>query len=170
MAALDKAIELAKLDQAKLASVLVFNAIQHYYRTARTYPIPFLSTSIDAYALDEKTEDQIYQSHKTIAERLLADAKKKIESAGLTCETFLVENNTPVDAAKELVSSKGVDLVIVGAGGVHNALSRAVLGSVSSGIANNVCSNIMIIRTECAADHGHAPAEQLKKSKGKGKT
>ncbi len=166
-AALDRAIELGKIGNATL---FVFNGIQHYYRATRSYPIPFLSMSMDAYHMDDVAENQIYQSHKDLAERLLAAAKKKVEENGLKCETILVENSSPVEAAKELVSSKLIDLVIIGAGGVHNALSRAVLGSVSSGIANNVCSNIMIIRTGCTANHGHTTTDLPKKPQGKGKT
>jgi nucleotide-binding universal stress UspA family protein len=146
--ALERAIEIAKLDNA---SIVVFFAIQHFFRTARTFPIPFLSMSVNAYELDEQSEQAIFNSHKELGERLLNAAKDKVEEAGLTCELELVENSTPVDAAKELVQNKGIDLVVVGAGGIHNALGRAILGSVSSSIANNVCCNILIMRAECKA-------------------
>ncbi|HME52845.1 MAG TPA: universal stress protein [Candidatus Lokiarchaeia archaeon] len=145
--ALDKAIELGKQGNA---SIVIFYAVQHFFRTARTFPIPFLSMSVNAYDLDEQSEQAVYNSHKSLGERLLVEAKQKVEDAGLSCETELVESTGPVEAAKDLVRDKGIDLVIVGAGGVHNALGRAVLGSVSTGIANNVCCNIMIIRAECS--------------------
>ena len=146
MLALDRAIEIAKQENA---SITVFHAVQHFLRTARNYPIPFLSLNINAYELDEQSELAVYNSHKELGERMLDAAKQKVEEAGIECETVLVENTSPVDATKDLVQSKGIDLVIVGAGGVHNALQRAVLGSVSTGIANNVCCNILIMRAEC---------------------
>lgn len=144
--ALERAIEIAKQDNA---FIVVFHAIQHFFRTARTFPIPFLGLNLNNYDLDEQSEQVVYNSQKDLGERMLDLARKKVEEAGLDCEIDLVEEKGPVDAAKDLVKDKGIDLVVVGAGGVHNALSRAVLGSVSSGIANNVCCNILIMRAEC---------------------
>ena len=164
--ALNKAIEIAKTDHS---SIIVFHSIMHYYRPMKSYSIPFLSFKMEDYGLDAKSDELVYQSHKDLGERLLAEAKKKVDAAGVKCEAKLVENRGPVDAAKELVDSLGIDLVIVGAKGIHNAIERAVLGSVSSGIVNNVCSNVLVMRSECAASHGSVLTEQ-KKPKGKSKT
>ena len=152
--ALERAIEIAKQDNA---SIVVFFSIQHFFRTARNFPIPFLNMNMNmsmnmnmnASEIDVQSEQAVYDSHKELGERILNAAKEKVEEAGLTCEIELAENETPVEAAKNIVQSKGIDLVVVGAGGIHNALGRAVIGSVSSGIANNVCCNILIMRAEC---------------------
>ncbi|NMC04430.1 MAG: universal stress protein [Candidatus Lokiarchaeota archaeon] len=174
---LQNAIEIGKPNDAQ---IIVFHAIQHYFHTVKpaTY-IPFLgmlnaTTMVpmgqEPLALDRDAEERLFQSQKEIGTRLLAEAKKRVEAAGLKCETLLVENKGPVEAARELVEKRGIDLVIVGARGVHNAVERLLLGSVSSGIVNSACTNIMIMRSECAASHGAVQAEPPKKQKAKGKS
>nr|MDO8085506.1 universal stress protein [Candidatus Sigynarchaeum springense] len=173
---LQNAIEIGKQYNSQ---IIVFHSIQHYFHTVKaTTSIPFLgmlSTSSmapmerDQLAIDTDAAERVFQSQKSIGERLLSEAKKKVEAAGLKCEAVLVENMGPVEAARDLVEKRGIELVIVGARGVHNAIERILLGSVTSGIVNSVCTNIMIIRSECAASHGSVPAAQPKKQKAKGK-
>ncbi|MEX2684244.1 MAG: universal stress protein [Candidatus Sigynarchaeota archaeon] len=173
---LQNAIEIGKLHNSQ---IIVFHSIQHYFHTVKAITsIPFLgmlNTSSmppmgqDSLAIDADAEARMFQTQKAIGERLLSEAKKKVEAAGLKCEVILVENTGPVEAARDLVQKRGIDLVIVGARGVHNAIERIFLGSVTSGIVNSVCTNIMIMRSECAASHGSVPAEQPKKQKAKGK-
>jgi nucleotide-binding universal stress UspA family protein len=173
---LQNAIEIGKLYKSE---IIVFHSVQHYFRAVKVntfFPFfgmsttsPMSSMGKDPLAIDPAVEEQVFQSQKNIGERLLAEAKKKVDAAGLKCETMLVESQGPVEATKELVEKMGIDLVIVGARGVHNAVERVLLGSVSSGIVNSVCTNIMIMRSECSASHGPVPAEQPKKQKPKGK-
>jgi nucleotide-binding universal stress UspA family protein len=173
---LQNAIEIGKLYKSE---IIVFHSVRHYFRTVKMntfFPFlgmsttsPTLTMNQDQLAIDANAEEQLFQNQKRIGERLLAEAKKKVDAAGLKCETILVEFQGPVEAAKELVEKMGIDLVIVGARGVHNAVERVLLGSVSSGIVNSVCTNIMIMRSECAESHGLVPSEQPKKQKAKGK-
>ena len=146
--ALDKAIQIAKQNDS--AEIIVYYAIRHHFRPMRMLPFPFLSpTNDDPLALDPAAEQQVYQSHKELAERVLKEAGKKLKDGQVKGRLELVENSSPVDAAEELVEKEGIDLVIVGARGVHNAVERVLLGSVSSGIVNHVCSNILVMRSEC---------------------
>ncbi|MBN2151698.1 MAG: universal stress protein [Candidatus Lokiarchaeota archaeon] len=163
---LQNAIEIGKLYKSE---IIVYHSIKHYFRAVKAntfFPFFGLATSAgstmsqltgmeaDPMALDPAAEEQVFRSQKRIGERLLAEARKRVEAAGLKCETILTEFQGPVDAAKDIVEKMGIDLVIVGARGVHNAVERVLLGSVSSGIVNSVCTNIMVMRSECAASHG----------------
>jgi nucleotide-binding universal stress UspA family protein len=173
---LQNAIEIGKQNNSQ---IIVFHAVQHYFHTVKpTTYVPFLGMlnapsmspmGQDQPSIDHDSEERLFQSQKDIGTRLLAEAKKRVEAAGLKCETLLVENKGAVEATRELVENRGIDLVIVGARGVHNAIERVLLGSVTSGIVNSVCTNIMIMRSECAASHGAVPTEQPKKPKAKGK-
>ncbi len=162
--ALSKAIEIGKLYNSEIT---VFHSIRHYFRTVKvnTFFPSFGSSSMgqDNFNISPDAEEAVFQSQKNIGERLLAEAKKRVDDAGLKSVIELVENQGPVEAAKHFVETRGIDLVIVGARGVHNAIERLFLGSVSSGIVNSVCTNIMITRSECAASHGQLPPEKLKK-------
>jgi nucleotide-binding universal stress UspA family protein len=168
--ALLKAIEIGKIDKSEIT---VYHSVQHYFRTVKLNTFfPLLGSSSmkeDNMGISLDAEAAVFRSQMAIGERLLAEAKKKVEDAGLKCAVELIENQGPVEAAKHLVETKGMDLVVVGARGVHNAVERVLLGSVSSGIVNSVCSNIMIMRSECDASHGPVAAEQPKKVKVKGK-
>ncbi len=148
--ALNRAIELAK--QFK-SHITVYHAIKHNFRTGSIQIpfIPFLGRTEDPLALDIETERLVYQSYKNLAERILTAAGKKLEESGVKHDVELVENSDPVDAAKELVDRRGIDLVIIGARGIHGTLERVLLGSVSSGIVNSVCTNILVMRSECKA-------------------
>ncbi|MHA1680227.1 MAG: universal stress protein [Promethearchaeota archaeon] len=150
MWALDEAIELAKQDKSK---IIIYYAIKHSFRTVKPALFPFFSSNEnDSMGLDPATEALVYKSHKDIAERILKEAVEKLKGTGLDYETELVENSNPVEAAVELVGSHNIDLVVVGAKGIHGALERLVLGSVSTGIVNKVCSaNVLVIRTACSA-------------------
>ncbi len=173
MWSLQNAMEIGKLYKSE---IIVMHSVQHYFRTVKVntfFPILGMSNATplnqDQFGIDAAAEESIFQSQKNIGLRLLDEAKKKVEASGLKCETILVENMGPVEATRDLVEKRGIDLVIVGARGVHNAVERVLLGSVSSGIVNSVCTNIMIMRSECAESHGLVPTEQPKKQKAKGK-
>jgi nucleotide-binding universal stress UspA family protein len=160
---LNKAIELGKLYSSK---IIVFYSVQHYFRTLRTFPIPFLGSVTDPIGLDAETEATVFESHRNIGERLLSGAKQLVDDAGLECETELVVDKGPVEAAQLLVETKEIDLIIIGAKGTHGALSRGILGSVTTGIVNNVCTNIFVVRSECGP-HGKPQKEPKKQQKGK---
>nr|MDO8117154.1 universal stress protein [Candidatus Sigynarchaeota archaeon] len=144
--ALNKAIELARKFNSH---VTVYHAIKHNFRTGTVQLpfIPFLGRTQDPLALDVETERLVYESYKNLAQRILTEAAKKLEHAGVGHKVELVENSDPVDAAKELVDQLGIDLVIIGARGIHGTLERVFLGSVSSGIVNNEIR----VRSECNA-------------------
>lgn len=146
--ALKKAMQIAKQQGSE---IIVYYAIQHNFRSMRTLPIPFLTNFYqqDPLAVNEETEAMVYESHKNAGRRILKEAGDLLEKADIKHDLVLVENSGAVDAAKELVEAKAIDLVIVGARGVHSTLERLILGSVSSGIVNSVCSNILVMRSEC---------------------
>lgn len=147
--ALNKAIEVGKPDSAK---IYVYHAIKHNIRTARPALFPFLSADTNfSFGLTPDTEQEIYNSQKQLAERILQEAKKILEASSLDYEIKLVENLGPVDGAKDLVDAYNIDLVIVGARGIHGTLERVFLGSVSSSIVNEVCTDVMVVRTSCTA-------------------
>ncbi len=170
---LQNAMEIGKIYKSE---IIVLHSVRHYLRSVNAnayFPIFGMSNvtplNQEKYGISASEEAAIFQSQKNIGVRLLEEAKKKVDASGLKCETVLAENMEPVEAVKDLVEKRGIDLVIVGARGVHNVVERVFLGSVSSGIVNSVCTNIMIMRSECAESHGMVPSEQPKKQKAKGK-
>ena len=142
--ALDRAIKIAKRDKA---SITVYHAIKHHFRFFQAALFPFFSSE-DVFTLPTDIEDKVYQNQLEIAKRVLQEAGKRLEGTGIEHDLELVENLDPVTAAKELVSSKNIDLVIVGARGLHGALEKLFLGTVCTGIVNKIQdTDVLVVKT-----------------------
>jgi nucleotide-binding universal stress UspA family protein len=105
-AALEKAIELAQLIQARI--VIVFG-----------YEIPA------AYGGET---GEYRRAVRAIGETAVADAAKRIQQAGLDCDSELVPTR-PAEGLVSVAEQAGASMIVVGTHGEH-PLTGAILGSV----------------------------------------
>ena len=105
-AALDKAIEVAQLEQARI--VIVFG-----------YEIPA------AYGGETGEYRRVV---RTIAEKAAADAVERIRQSGVECETELIPKR-PAEGLVSVAEQAGASMIVVGTHGEH-PLTGAILGSV----------------------------------------
>ncbi|MCQ4923483.1 universal stress protein [Tissierella carlieri] len=126
--ALEKAKELALLNNSELMILNVVSDLRNYH--------PYVI-------------DRVYESE--INKVLLEHGKKLLDEALKIFEGYEGKVGTSIkcgDAAREIIEMAekgGYDLVIMGSRGL-NALSRAMLGSVSNKVLNHIKISVLIVR------------------------
>jgi nucleotide-binding universal stress UspA family protein len=126
--AFEKAVEIAKKNNAKLLLAHVVDA--------RTYA--YVTTG--AFTQDVDTTGEI------AANELLETYKKEASLAGITDVDSVIEFGSPkVQIPKILAKKNNCDLIICGATGL-NAVERFLLGSVSENITRHAPCDVLIVR------------------------
>lgn len=123
--ALDKAIDVAKKEQAMLY-------ITHVVDT-RTF------------ATVEQYDRAIVTRAEEYAKELLAGYQSEAEKAGVEVTSILDFGSPKVRITKEIASKYEVDLIVTGATGL-NAVERLLIGSVSEFIARSSKCDVLIVR------------------------
>ncbi|MFC0560313.1 universal stress protein [Halalkalibacter alkalisediminis] len=124
--ALDKAIYLAKEDDAQLIICFVLDN-----RSTGTIAI----------------SDHSYVEHaKQYGNSLLNECQEKAVQAGLTNVKSVLEFGTPkITIATEIAPKHNVELIVAGATGL-NAVERLIVGSVSENIVRRAKCDVLIVR------------------------
>jgi nucleotide-binding universal stress UspA family protein len=78
------------------------------------------------------------------SEKLLRDAQKKIQQAGIECEMCL-RDGSPSHEILQYVKNENPRMVIIGSHG-HGALYHLVLGSVSEKIVDKVACPVLVVK------------------------
>lgn len=81
--------------------------------------------------VDDKTQVAFEKSVSEGSNKMLADAKKIADNAGVTCETAHAVSSRPEVLIEKTVHEKGCDLVVIATHG-RGAVGRFVMGSVTS--------------------------------------
>jgi nucleotide-binding universal stress UspA family protein len=123
--ALQKAIDVAKKDQAKIY-------VAHVIDT-RTF------------ATIEQYDRAIVTRAEEYAKEMLAGYKVAVEKAGIEAITVLDFGSPKVKVSKDIAIKYNIDLIITGATGL-NAVERLLIGSVSEYIARNSKCDVLIVR------------------------
>jgi nucleotide-binding universal stress UspA family protein len=125
-AALDQAVELAKIARAKLTIVTVVSVVSPSFGV----PVPI--------------GDSFAALLESAAKRLEA-VKQRLLTEGVTeVETALLEGN-PVDRVVEFAEKHRPDIIVVGSRGLSTA-GRFLLGSVSDGILHHVHCSVLVVK------------------------
>lgn len=85
-------------------------------------------------------------SGSTPAEDVLRDAADRARGLGATDVDTLAVEGDPVDALVDLVTRRGVDLLVVGNRGL-NSLAGRLLGSVPANISHRAQCDVLIVHT-----------------------
>jgi nucleotide-binding universal stress UspA family protein len=125
-AALDQAVELAKIARAKLTIVTVVSVVSPSFGV----PVP-IGDSFAALL------DSAAKRLEAVKQRLLTEGVTEVETA-------LLEGN-PVDRVVEFAEKHRPDIIVVGSRGLSTA-GRFLLGSVSDGILHHVHCSVLVVK------------------------
>jgi nucleotide-binding universal stress UspA family protein len=131
-AALDEAVDLAKLTGAKLTVVTVISVVSPGFGI----PVP-IGDSFDALLEAAK-------------KRLVAQKERLLSSGVREVETALLEGD-PVEEVVQYAAKNLPDLIVVGSRGLSTA-GRFLLGSVSDGIVHHVHCSVLIVKSPVATN------------------
>jgi nucleotide-binding universal stress UspA family protein len=131
-AALDEAVDLAKLTGAKLTVVTVISVVSPGFGI----PVP-IGDSFDALLEAAK-------------KRLVAQKERLLSSGVREVETALLEGD-PVEEVVQYAAKHLPDLIVVGSRGLSTA-GRFLLGSVSDGIVHHVHCSVLIVKSPVATN------------------
>ncbi|HEY1199048.1 MAG TPA: universal stress protein [Thermoplasmata archaeon] len=126
-AALDEAVNLAKLARAKLTIVTVISVVSPSFGV----PVPIGDSFV---ALMESATKRL----EALKQRLVTEGVVEVETA-------LLEGN-PVDRVVEFAEKHRPDLIVVGSRGLSTA-GRFLLGSVSDGILHHVHCSVLVVKS-----------------------
>ncbi len=126
-AALDQAVDLAKLARAKLTIVTVVSVVSPSFGV----PVPIGDSFT---ALLESATKRL----EALKQRLLTEGVTEVETA-------LLEGN-PVDQVVQFVEKHHPDIIVVGSRGLSTA-GRFLLGSVSDGILHHVHCSVLVVKS-----------------------
>ena len=125
-AALDEAVNLAKVSRGKLTIVTVVSVVSPSFGV----PVP-IGDSFAALL------DSAAKRLEALKQRLLSEGVAEIETA-------LLEGN-PVDQVVEFAEKHHPDLIVVGSRGLSTA-GRFLHGSVSDGILHHVHCSVLVVK------------------------
>lgn len=123
--ALQKAVEIAKEDNAKL----------------------FIAHIVDtrSFATVEQYDRAIVTRAEEYANDMLSEYKREAEKSGIEVVTVLDFGSPKVRISKHIADKYEVDLIVTGATGL-NAVERLLIGSVSEYIARSAKCDVLIVR------------------------
>lgn len=127
--ALDEASQFARQLQAHIEIVMVAEEVFYYYD----------DSGLDYAALLEPV--------KRNAEKILSDAKTKLQQSGVTAETKLLEAKGKRIAHAIVAEAENalIDLIIIGTHG-RSGFSRILLGSVAEAVLRTAHIPVLLIR------------------------
>ncbi len=128
--ALEEAIALAKQFGSKLSLVTVINNTNFYYGTGAAGMPP-----------------SMYDDQKKIAEKIINEAKKTVESQGVTYDTA-----TEIGSPKNIIAhifpdQHDIDLIVIGKSGV-DALNRLLIGSTTAYVVRNATTRVLVVNAK----------------------
>lgn len=92
----------------------------------------------------ERAIELVEEAQRDHAARVLKDASRVVEAAGLTCETTQL-TGAPAEAIADYANTPDTWGVLIGARG-HNALSRVLLGTVVDRLVHICVKPVLVVR------------------------
>jgi nucleotide-binding universal stress UspA family protein len=96
-------------------------------------------------ALAFELREQQRQRHAQEAERILADARRRGDAAGVAVEGVHVADRLPDEAILETAQARGADLVVMASHG-HRGLRRLLLGSQAQSVVSRSEVPVLVVR------------------------
>lgn len=131
--AFDKAVEVAKQNNAKLNLISVVNG--------ERYP----NTDTVGYGF---VDQSIYEAATKRMKETLDHYKKSAESDGVKEVTSTVKiGNAKVEVAEDFPKEHDIDLIVVGATGL-NMVGRVIVGSTAAYVVRVAPCDVMVVKTD----------------------
>ncbi|WP_347453718.1 universal stress protein [Acinetobacter thermotolerans] len=129
LAAVDKAVELAKAFNSKITVVQVMTLD------------PYIAAE---YITAAQTNDLIERARTSIQQNL-DEAKKRFEAAGVQVETQLLEGQVVNTEITKAAKTLGADLIVIGSHG-RTGFKKFFLGSVAQSILGQAEIPVLVVR------------------------
>lgn len=127
MAAVDRAMQIAKNDDAEL---IAFNVLQ----------LPVMTHYTPAVL------DSVLEKGTAEVDSWFADIKRRAQEAGLKVKTEMSRGfGSPSSEIVGYADKENVDLIVTGTRG-RGRLKKALLGSTASGVVMNATCTVMVVR------------------------
>lgn len=131
--AFDKAVEVAKQNNAKLYLLSVING--------ERYP----STGASGYGF---IDHSIYESAVETMNKRLSEYKQKAEKAGIKDVSVDVEiGNAKLELAEHYPAENDIDLIVIGATGL-NVVGRLIVGSTAAYTIREAPCDVTVVKTD----------------------
>ncbi|MBL8371989.1 MAG: universal stress protein [Burkholderiaceae bacterium] len=127
--AVDKAVDLAKAFDGKVTVIYVID------------PYPFTGVGTD-FAYGQAT---YLSAASAEANDSIRAARERIEAAGVSLESTVVENHTPWRGIIETANAIEADLIVMGSHG-RRGLEKMVLGSVAQRVLQHADQPVLVVR------------------------
>ena len=127
--ALDQAIALARLCEASLVVVMVYD------------PYPYIAAAAE-YA---SYQAQLAEDLRREVEQTVSAARKKVEAAGLQVSTQVLDAQRVWRAILDVAQAEQVDLIVMGSHG-RSGLDKLVMGSVTQRVLQHTHLPVLVVR------------------------
>lgn len=128
--ALEEACKLAKQFDSKLSLVTVINNTNFYYGAGAAGMPP-----------------SMYDDQHKVAENIIDEAKKYVDSQGVKYETAIDIGNPKNIIAHVYPDEHDVDLIVIGKSGV-DAINRLLIGSTTAFVVRNATTKVLVVNTK----------------------
>lgn len=128
--ALEEACKLAKQFDSKLSLVTVINNTNFYYGAGAAGMPP-----------------SMYDDQHKVAENIIDEAKKYVDSQGVKYETAIDIGNPKNIIAHVYPDEHDVDLIVIGKSGV-DAINRLLIGSTTASVVRNATTKVLVVNTK----------------------
>ncbi len=141
--ALAVAAEIARKFKARITLIHVYSVVPPIIIPAPTSPIAPTSSAIGPVLSPPKLSEMAEEPQK-IGERILTEAKKKIESKTIKIDTMLNEGNVVQEIIRVAIQDH-FDLIVMGIRGLGK-LKELLMGSVSDGVIKKAPCPVLIVK------------------------
>ena len=132
--ALQKAIAVAKQNQAELYLLSVVNEAHHIIATQSSF--------------DLVDRDVMYDRAVEEMQKILAEKQAVAKKAGIqTVHTEVRKGLAKVELADKYPHEKGIDLIVIGASGL-NAIGRLIVGSTATYVIRVAPCDVTVVKTD----------------------
>ncbi|MBU9790196.1 universal stress protein [Lentilactobacillus sp. IMAU92037] len=128
--ALEEAVKLAKQFNSKLSLITVINNTNFYYGAG--------GTGLPA---------NMYDDQKNVANNIIDEAKKYVDSQGVKYETAVDIGNPKNIITHIYPDQHGIDLIVIGKSGV-DALNRVLIGSTTAYVVRNATTKVLVVNAK----------------------
>ncbi|GAD15653.1 universal stress protein [Lentilactobacillus otakiensis] len=128
--ALEEACKLAKQFDSTLNLITVINNTNFYYGAGAAGMPP-----------------SMYDDQHQIAENIINEAKKYVDSQGVKYETSIDIGNPKNIIAHVYPDEHDVDLIVIGKSGV-DAINRLLIGSTTAFVVRNATTKVLVVNTK----------------------
>lgn len=104
----------------------------------------FIISVVDLYPEQMEVAPVLVEKMSAEARQHLENAKKKVDEAGIPCETIVRMGGEPYDFIVQEAKDREIDLIVMGSHG-RTGIERILLGSVAQNVIGNAPCPVIVV-------------------------